>query len=1060
MAESEQQRQQRPGPVRRFGAALVALLLFLALVLVVIWAFRVRIASEYIDRELRKRDVDASYDVKRIGPGSQVFENLVIGDPEDPDLTARRVEVEIGLGLTGPEIGLITARGVRIRGRLVDGELDLGQLDRLTPPTPEDVPFRLPDQRVDIADSAIRIETPAGAVALALEGRGNLADGFAGRIGIASSGLVLAECRIADPLGRLRVEIDDGRPRFDGPLRFASIRCGEDLAVERPRFDLAATLGEDFQSWEGRADVATAGLRAGRYRLADLVGDLSFTGDAERTTGALRAGAAALRGPSLAAARTGLAGGYVLSLEQGDFRLAGDVSARGLRADRAALAPIASSLRGIEGLPVAPVADRIADALVRAGTSGAEARGDFVLANRSGAGAIRFRDLRVEAASGARLRVSGGEGLGFFWPGGRLQIDGDVALDGGGLPQARFALRQERPGLPIRGTGRVAPVSAGGARLDLGAIRFTAAPDGTTRVETVARMTGPLQGGRVEALTIPVSGRFAGGGFAFGEGCVPASFASFRYQNLEIGRTRLRLCPDGRALVWKAPGGAVRGGFAVPEPRIAASIGGTPLALAADRLRFGLDRMDFTVSGLEAAIGAEAPRTRIAIDTLSGRFGDAVIGSFEGLSGQVGSVPLLVDQGRGDWRLAGGMLAAEGHVRLTDAQDPSRFHPLESDDFRLTLSGSRLEAGGWLHDPETGIRVTQASIGHDLSTGAGEAVLDVPGIDFAVGGLQPDDLTRLTVGVVALVDGTVTGRGRIAWDSQGVTSTGRFATADMDLAAPFGPVEGLSTAIEFTDLLGLVSAPGQLAEIDLVRAGIDIYDGRVAYQLLPDYRVRIAEGTWPYAGGTLHLKPTLLDFSQPSTKYLTFRVVGLDAARFVQQMEFSNIAATGTFDGVVPIVVDQAGASIVDGRLSARPPGGTLSYIGELTDRDLGVYGKLAFDALKALRYSRFDILLNGALGGEFITNVELDGVARDPELTGITGGGIREAVARRALGQLARIPFEFNIRIQGPFQALMATARSFDDPSALIEQALPGMLRGLPVEPTNVQDDESEDMP
>ena len=185
---------------------------------------------------------------------------------------------------------------------------------------------------------------------------------------------------------------------------------------------------------------------------------------------------------------------------------------------------------------------------------------------------------------------------------------------------------------------------------------------------------------------------------------------------------------------------------------------------------------------------------------------------------------------------------------------------------------------------------------------------------------QPEALTPLTVGVVALVRGTVAGQGRIEWDAEATRSTGTFSTADMDLAAPFGPVEGLATTIEFTDLLGLVSAPGQVAQVDLIRAGIDVYDGVVRYQLRPNYHVQVESAVWPFAGGQLILQPTLLDFSQPSTKYLTFQVVGMDAARFIQQMEFSNIAATGTFDGIIPMQFDIRGGRIVGGRLAA-PPG-------------------------------------------------------------------------------------------------------------------------------------------
>jgi translocation and assembly module TamB len=268
----------------------------------------------------------------------------------------------------------------------------------------------------------------------------------------------------------------------------------------------------------------------------------------------------------------------------------------------------------------------------------------------------------------------------------------------------------------------------------------------------------------------------------------------------------------------------------------------------------------------------------------------------------------------------------------------------------------------------------------------------------------------------------------------------------------------VTTSIHFTDLLGLVSAPGQVAKIDLVQPGIDVFDGRVVYQLLPNSHVGIEAGRWPYAGGELFLEPTVLDFSQPSTKHLTFRVVGLDAARFIQNMEFSNISATGTFDGVIPMEFDQRGGRVVGGRLTARPGGGTLSYIGELTDRDLGVYGKMAFDALKELRYDRFDMTLDGDLAGEFVTRIDLDGIARNPTTPiQAPGGAIGQLIVGRALSELRRIPFQFNIRIRGPFRALIGTARSFEDPTLLIQPALPRLLRDLPTTVTDVQDEESE---
>ena len=90
----------------------------------------------------------------------------------------------------------------------------------------------------------------------------------------------------------------------------------------------------------------------------------------------------------------------------------------------------------------------------------------------------------------------------------------------------------------------------------------------------------------------------------------------------------------------------------------------------------------------------------------------------------------------------------------------------------------------------------------------------MPGIRFDKD-YQPEQLTRLTTGVVALVDGILKGQGEIAWDETGSRSSGTFSTDDMDFAAAFGPVEGLSTTLHFTDLLGLATAPGQDAKVDL-----------------------------------------------------------------------------------------------------------------------------------------------------------------------------------------------------------------------------------------------------
>ena len=112
----------------------LVLLLLLLLLLLGLWLARAPIASHYVERELARRGVHATYQVARIGFGAERLENLVIGNPADPDLTARSVEIRLSWGFRKPRVALIVARGVRLHGRLVNGQVKLGEVDRLLLP--------------------------------------------------------------------------------------------------------------------------------------------------------------------------------------------------------------------------------------------------------------------------------------------------------------------------------------------------------------------------------------------------------------------------------------------------------------------------------------------------------------------------------------------------------------------------------------------------------------------------------------------------------------------------------------------------------------------------------------------------------------------------------------------------------------------------------------------------------------------------------------------------------------------------------------------------------------
>src|SRR5688572_1816771 len=255
MVEEAVEERVRRRPVKRLIAG--ALLLLLLVLLAILWSQRMPIAADYIDRELARRGVQATYEVKRIGFRTQRLENLVIGDPKRPDLTARWVEVDLSWGLRRPRVGMIRARGVRLFGRVVGGKLSLGQVDRLLPP-PTGLPFRLPDQAIDVADASIRLDTPAGRIGAALEGKGNLADGFRGRLAAVSQRLDASGCRLDSVHAYWGVAIDDLRPALNGPASADSITCPPDFGLTKMKLDMMARLEPALDRWKGTTEIEAA----------------------------------------------------------------------------------------------------------------------------------------------------------------------------------------------------------------------------------------------------------------------------------------------------------------------------------------------------------------------------------------------------------------------------------------------------------------------------------------------------------------------------------------------------------------------------------------------------------------------------------------------------------------------------------------------------------------------------------------------------------------------------------------------------------------------------------
>lgn len=991
---------EEASPTRRWRVWAGGIALAGLVILVLLWVQRAPIAHRVIAGELARRQVPATYRVSALSPGRAELSDVRIGDAARPDLIARRLAVSLRWGLSGPVVTGIDADGLAVRGRVgEDGTLRLGALDRLRP-APSGQPFTLPDLRLALTDARADIATPAGAVTLTGAGSGNLARDFTGQVALSMARPTLAGCAATGFAARGAVKTGGATIGWTGPIRLTALDCGGATATAVAA-EADVTLPERLDNIDGTLRLVATDARG-------------FDASARRLAFDGRIGGQ-FAGPAYSAT--------------------GTVTVAGLAASSGLRARIAKAGEGFDSLPIGALLTHASRAAARAAeavdlTAPVNAR----LAGRSGR--VTLGGVEMSSASGARVLLNQGKGVTIDIPSGRWSVDGDVALAGGGLPSLHASLLGDLGDEGWSARIRLDPYAAGDAQLRAGPLFIGSTGHGIVVQGDVA-MDGPLAGGRVTGLAIPLAVERHHNGdllIAPDRRCLDIAFERLTVADVRLDAARLPLCRSGGALLALSANGGLSGGFRVGAPALSGSMAGNPLALSAATLDLGVKgssaapniAVTLTSLGLKmGAVGetseAAAPRLTLALA------GNRASGRVEGLSGRLVNVPLLIDQGDADLRLDGGAIIATGTARVRDAAADPRFNPVRAEDIRLRFAEARLTGTARLANIARNVTAGTLTLSHDFTRGAGQADLAASDLTFG-SALQPDDLTPLTRGIVANVVGTVSGAGQIRWSEAGVSSDGAFSTEALALAAAFGPVNGLSGTIRFSDLLGMETPPGQIVSLAEVNPGVAVKDGTIRYQLLPGLKVGIESGQWPFAGGTLSLDAAVLDFSQPVDRALTFRVIGLDAARFVQELEFENMAATGVFDGVLPMIFNVEGGRIEGGRIVARQPGGTLAYVGELSQADIGSAGKIAFDALKAMRYRSLAIDLDGALDGEIVSRVSFDGINEAP--VDLTGSPLAP--------KLTGLPFRFNVRVQAPFRGLMNTARSFSDAGATIRQAVP----------------------
>lgn len=1016
-------------PRRRGWRALCGVAAVLALALIVAWLSRDQIAENLISGQIDKMGLPATYEVESIGADEQVLRHIVIGDPARPDLTIERARVRLQPRWGVPALGRITLEQARLYGTYRGGKLSFGSLDKVLF-TGAKEPFRLPDLDIALVDARGLLESDYGPVGLKLEGAGALRDGFRGAIAAIAPQAAKGSCAAqrASVYGTLTVAAE--KPHFTGPLRLASLACSPGgLHLANAALQLDATLDPQLDGAEGKLGLASGALGYGDSRASGASGTARFTWRKQALTADYQLGAADIAAPGAALASLAASGTLRAQDSFARIELVGDVNGAGLRPGAGLDSALASAAQGAADSFAAPLLAQLQAALQREGR-GSRFTASFIHRQTGQAANLVVPRAMLAGSSGqtllalSRFQLSAGGSAAPL-------LSGNFVTSGPGLPRINGRMERSSGGTV---TMRLAmqDYAAGSSRLEIPQLVLVQADNGAVGFAGSARLSGPLPGGAARNLALPVEGTWSPGrGLAVWRKCADVSFDSLAIANLTLRRRAMTLCPPPGLPILASNARGTRLAAGASRLDLSGMLGATPIHITGGAAGFAWPG-SLAMRSVDVALGDPRDPSRFRIDNLAAKIGKDVAGRFTGGNVRLAEVPLDVLDGAGAWRFADGRLSlSDVAFRLEDRQADDRFQPMVSQGASLVLASNRITAEAAMREPQSQREVVRANIAHDLASGIGSALLAMNELQFDQK-LQPDMLSHLLLGVVANAEGKVRGTGRIDWNPQTTSSTGRFTTDSLDFAAAFGPAKGVSGSVEFTDLLGLVTAPDQQLKIASINPGIEVNDGELHFALRPDNVLAVLGAQWPFLNGRLTLEPTRMKLGVAETRSFTLRIEGLDAARFVERMNLGNISATGTFDGVIPLVFDENGGRLEGGQLISRPPGGNVSYVGALTYKDLSTMANFAFDALKSLDYRRMQIDLSGPLEGEIVTRVSFDGIAQG-------AGAKRNFLTRR----IARLPIKFNVNLKAPFFKLVGSLRSLYDPAAVRDPRELGLMGG-----------------
>ncbi|TQL17123.1 dicarboxylate transport [Zymomonas mobilis] len=996
-----------------------------------------------IGREVNQLHMKAHYRLTRLDPTIQQLDNLVIGDPDYPDLTADRVVIHLKPLWHGLAISSIHFDKLRLYGRLDQKGFDFGNLDALKSyMTTSGNSSGLPILDVDLKDARMRLRTAYGTIGMAVDGSGNLANGFQGNLAVSMPHFSSEACQIEKGHLFLKTSVSSGKPYLHGPVTAETMRCkAADLFLRKMDGVIDGHLNKALDNWEGGASISAPEIASSGqspWQLSAVSGRVAAKGDFQQAKGqmdisGLEQMALVSGGKWHLASNFNLPFAYFSDARKGDSLLVDSH----LSLENAHVKADFSSLSVPDGTPLFSLVQRLRQNLTKlAGDVSADT--EISLDNHQGNLTATLKKAVVRGATDQKIQFSGAAD----WQEKRQipwHFGGDLSFKGEGLPTALVHLNQLGT-YGVKGEAKFEPYRDNLASITLTPVSFLYEKQ-HFELKTQANISGPIgNNGHVDSLLLPIDVEGQDKRIAINRNCFNLRAEKLVMSGITSQKIVLPLCPVEQSFLRVDNGRLIEGGARLDNPTISGVINNQPFTLRVKTSSLFLGRQYAELSGLQFnQKGDEGDAdTHLSVDhltaNLNGMDGE---GDLTGVSGRLGMVPFLFSNGAAhwEWQNKGGERKSEntdivlhGAVDIADADQASpRFLPMRSQDLLMQINTERLHITAGLDRPIDirSVHLLDTRIEHHFSDSRGHVLFHVNKVVFDKT-LQPEQITPLSLGIFADVKGSLSGQGRIDWQNKKIVSTGDFVTNGLDFAAAFGTVSGFKGKVAFSDLLNLKTPANQLATVDEINAGLAIKGGQIHYQLLPNRVIVIEKGNWPFFDGHLTLDGAVLDFGHTGMHKVVFHVSDMDSAPLVDNLQLKNLFVSGRFDGVLPIEFSANSGKIEGGHLASRVPGGVVSYVGPVSNAHQGMLGKLTFDVLKGVRYGHLDVGLNGSLDGDFISSIQF--------------GGVREVETKAPRSYLARemekLPFHFNVQVKAPFRGLLNAMRSYNNPRSVLNQS------------------------